>query len=447
MSFRRTGMNRLLPIVVLLLSSLILSACSVPDQTSTASTDPNVTTITVWSFEPPGAPWIDAYIREFEEQHPDIKIEYSPFPEDEYQTKVATALAAHNPPDVAVIENKGWAKGGLVVDLTDHLALWGVNPVDFNQGGLGRGTLEGDISTGIFGVGDFLGANVLFYNKGMIDAAGLEYPPVDRSLTWPEYAELCRALAKPADNPTETIYGCAVPIYGFGIWTRWLYGEDGHTAIGNINSPEMVEAWNLGTALVRDGIAPNAAALDAFGGVADLFAQGKLALTQSDFTAASFFEENGINFGIAPFWVLSGSESFVDTWTAPWGTFVESPHPEEALEFIRFLATDAQRIRTETSSDAPLSMAVAAEINWGAGDPIKEQFLEVLKLAKPQGPPPHPFFVMPEGAYDAGEIFRLMTVEGQTDAKPLLDAEAEKTQPLLEEGWRLWEELGQAAAE
>jgi hypothetical protein len=90
-------------------------------------------------------------------------------------------------------------------------------------------------------------------------------------------------------------------------------------------------------------------------------------------------------------------------------------------------------------------MKVAEEINWGADDPIKQQYLEVLQQAKPQGPPPHPFFVLPEGAYDYGEIFRLMTVEGQTDAQPLLDAEAEKTQPLLDEGWRLWDELGQAA--
>mgnify|MGYP007113033706 CR=1 FL=1 len=37
-----------------------------------------------------------------------------------------------------------------------------------------------------------------------------------------------------------------------------------------------------------------------------------------------------------------------------------------------------------------------------------------------------------------------VTIEGQTDAQPLLDAEAEKTQPLLDEGWRLWEELGEA---
>jgi multiple sugar transport system substrate-binding protein len=431
--------------IVLVLISAIVSACTVPGQQGAAPADPNVTTITVWTFEVPGAPWIDAYIKEFEEQHPDIKIEYSSLPEDEYQTKVATALSAGAPPDVAIIENKGWMKSGYVVDLSEHFALWGVNPTDFNPGGLGRITMEGDPSTGIFAVGDFLGANVLFYNKDMFDAAGVEYPPADRSLTWPEYAEMCRQLAKPSDNPMEAVYGCNVPVYGFGIWTRWLYGEDGRTAIGNINSPEMVEAWNLGTALVREGMAPNASVMEAFpAGGSDMFVQGKLAMTQSDFSEASKYEAEGVNFGVAPFWVLSGSDSFVDTWTAPYGTFTQSPHPEEALEFIRFLATDAQEIRPQVSSDPPLNMKVAEEMNWGEGDPIKQQYLQVLQLAKPQGPPPHPFFVMPEGAYDAGEIFRLMTVEGQTDAQPLLDAEAEKTQPLLDEAWELWEDLAPA---
>jgi multiple sugar transport system substrate-binding protein len=444
MRLRHTGFNASIYATILLLTSILLSACTIPGQSGAAPTDPDVTTITVWSFEPPGAPWIDAYIKEFEEQHPDIKINYTALPEDEYQTKVATALAAGNPPDVAVIENKGWMKGGQVVELSEQLALWNVNPDDFNPGGIGRITLQGNIDEGIYAVGDFLGANVLFYNKDMFDAAGLEYPPVDRSLTWPEFDELCRQLAKPSENPVEAIYGCNVPAYSFGIWTKWIYGEDGRTAIGNINSPEMVQAWNLGTALVREGMAPNASVMEAFAsGGSDMFAQGKLAMTQSDFSEAAKFTAEGVNFGVAPFWVLTGSESFVDTWTAPWGTFVNSPHPDEALEFIRFLATDAQRIRPQVSSDPPFSSAVAEEINWGEGDPIKEQYLQVLQQAKPQGPPPHPFFVLPEGAYDADEIFRLMTIEGQTEAQPLLDAEAEKTQPLLDEGWQLWEELGQ----
>ena len=35
-----------------------------------------------------------------------------------------------------------------------------------------------------------------------------------------------------------------------------------------------------------------------------------------------------------------------------------------------------------------------------------------------------------------------MTVEGQTEAEPLLDAAAKKTQSLLDQGWKDWEALG-----
>jgi hypothetical protein len=34
-----------------------------------------------------------------------------------------------------------------------------------------------------------------------------------------------------------------------------------------------------------------------------------------------------------------------------------------------------------------------------------------------------------------------MTVQGETNAKPLLDAEAKKTQPILDQAWKDWEAL------
>ncbi len=431
----------------LLVSAIVLSACAaaVPGGAEgaegAAAPAPDPDKLSIWSYLAPDDARVQAYIAEFQAQHPDIEISYTAFPEDEYQTKINTALAAHNPPDVAVIENRGWMKAGRVVELTDHLAEWGVDPAEFNPGGVARITLEGEIAEGIYAVGDFLGGNVLFYNKGMFDAAGLEYPPADRSLTWPEYAELCRTLGQPSRNPAEAVYGCSVPDWSFGIWSKWLYGEDGRQAIGNMNSPEMVEAWTLGTALVRDGFAPSGSVMEAFpAGESDMFAQGKIAMTWSDFTEAPKYEAQEIDFGLAPFWVISGSESFVDTWTAPWGAFTEAQHPEQALEFIKFIATESPRIVAEVSSDPPFNMVVADELAWGSGDPIREQYLEVLRQAKPQVfiPP------LPEGAYNAEELYRLMTIEGQTDTQALLDAEAEKTQPLLEEGWELWEELGQA---
>ena len=75
------------------------------------------------------------------------------------------------------------------------------------------------------------------------------------------------------------------------------------------------------------------------------------------------FEAAGIDFGIVPSPVQTGSESFVDTWTTAWGTFVESKHHHAALTFLEFMGTEAQRIRAEVSVDPPLSLKVAEEIN------------------------------------------------------------------------------------
>jgi multiple sugar transport system substrate-binding protein len=396
--------------------------------------------LTIWSYLAPDDPSTAAYIEAFKEQNPDTEIKYTAFPEDNYQDKVRTALQAESPPDIALIEDRSWMKAGLVEELTAKYQEWGVDPNDFNAGGIARLTTQGDIAEGIYGVGDFLGGNIVFYNKAMFDAAGIAYPATDRSMTWTEYADICRKLGKPNDDPTQTVYGCSVPDWGFGIWSKWVFGEDGTTALGNMNSPEMVEAWNLGTALVRDRYAPNANILETLPGAeSDLFAQGKLGMTWSDFTESDKYKANNINFGLTPFMVLRGSESFVDTWTAPWGTFKDSRNKDLAMKFLQFIATDAQRIRVETSADPPLSNSVAKELNYGKDDPIKQQYLEVLQQAKPQVFVP----ALPEGAWDAAEVFRKMTAENQTDAKPLLDAEAERTQPLLEQALQQWNSLGQ----
>jgi hypothetical protein len=162
-------------------------------------------------------------------------------------------------------------------------------------------------------------------------------------------------------------------------------------------------------------------------------------MTWTDFTFIPDYQAAGIAFGLAPWQVISGSESFVDTWTTAWGTFVESEHLHAALTFLQFIGTDAQRIRAQASADPPLSLKVADEINWGAGDPIKEQYLQVLEVAaKPQTfvPP------LPEGAYEPAEVYNEMTVQGETDAEPILNAEARRTQPILDRAWKDWEALG-----
>ena len=285
----------------------------------------------------------------------------------------------------------GWARRRAYA----HLEEWGVDPADFAPGGLARATLP---DGGIYGIGDHLGGNILFYNKALFDAAGAPHPSLTESMTWPEFDQACRQVGQPDRNPMQAVYGCSVQDWAFDIWSKWVWGEDGRTVLGNLNSDAMVQGYNLGTALVRDGYAPSASIEESLpGGMSDLFAQGKMAMIWSDFTEVAKYQEAGIDFGMGPFVVIEGSESFVDTWTTPWGTFTSSQHPEEALAFLEFMATDAQYIRAETSADPPLSQAVAEEIEWGQGDPIKEDYLAVLQQGKAQVFVPNSF--IPVGLY------------------------------------------------
>jgi len=393
--------------------------------------------ISVWTYPQDDAS-LKAYEKEFEQQNPKIRVKVVRYPEDGYVTKVNTALQAHKPPDVAVMENRAWMKAKRTVELTQYFPLWGVSVSDFNPGGLSRATTEGNVKEGVYGVGDFLGGNIIFYNKQLFKQAGVEPPPTDRSLTFAEYAEICRKLAKPDKNPGKAVYGCSVPDWGYGIQSRDVFGADGHKAEGNMNSAEMARAWNLGTALVRDKMAPSASFLGTLSaGESDLFAQNRLGMTWSDFTEANKYKTNKIDFGLAPFFVLREGESFVDTWTAPWGTFTESKNKEAALVFLRFMATEAQRIRMQVSADPPLSQKVADELGYGKDDPVKQQYLEVLKNAKAQ------VFVPPGvEAWNPAEIERKMTVGKQTESKPLLDAAAKQSQAQLDRAWRQWERLG-----
>ncbi len=397
----------------------------------------NSDALSVWMFpQGDGEVAIHAYEAAFEKAHSGTNVEIVVYPEEEYQTKINTALVAGNPPDVAIIESHDWMKAGYVVQLTDHLKEWGVSATEFSAGGLARGTIEDDPSEGVYAIGDFLGGYPIVYNKALFDAAGIDYPSADTSMTFQQYADLCRRLARPDPDPAKAIYGCTMSPDPFNFYPA--YGADGRSPEGAMNSPELANAFEIAASLINGGFAPSGSILDTISDT-DLFAQGQIGMGASDFSAVPTFEEANIDFGMAPFFVVQGQPDFVDTWTSAWGTFTESRHKDLALEFLRFIATDAQRIRMQVTPDPPLSTKVAVENRYGTDDPIKAQFLQVLANARPQ------VFVPPgEESWDPAEVLRLLTVEGQTDAKPILDDMAAKAQQRVLEIWDRWQTLSRA---
>lgn len=380
---------------------------------------------------------IKAYGKAFEAAHPGVDVKLLVVGEETYVTKINTALQAKAPPDIAVIEDRTWMEAGKVVELTDKLKEWGVDVADFNLGGLARATPKGTLDSGVYAVGDFLGGNVLVYNKALFDAAGVPYPAADKSLTIGEYADICRKLAKPDPDPNKTVYGCSMPNWGPAIQAKDVFGPAGRTTDGSMNGPAMVAAFDIAASVLRDKLAPSDQILEA-AAESDLFAGGRLGITWTDFTETPKYVANGIDFGIAPFFVIHDGESFVDTWTAPWATFTDSRDQALALEFLRFLATDAQRIRAQVSADPPLSMTVAVDVGYGKDDPVKAAYLEVLNAAaKPQ------VFVPPGvEAFDPAEVLRLLVDEKRTDTKAILDDQAVRSQKELDKVWERWDKLG-----
>ncbi|MEA2650524.1 MAG: multiple sugar transport system substrate-binding protein [Chloroflexota bacterium] len=429
--------NLLFNFTTLLAAGSLLAGCF--GRGGDGSADAN--SISVWMF-PQGDDEVAIHAMEsaFEEAHAGKDVVVVVYPEEEYVTKVNTALVAGNPPDVAIIESDDWMKAGYAVELTDKLPEWGVSVDDFNLGGMSRGALENDPAKGIYGVGTFLGGNVLVYNKAIFDAAGVPYPSPDDSMTFQEYAGICRQLAQPSDDPATNVYGCSMPAdIAFGFYP--IFGDDGRTAEGNMNAPELAEAFEIGASLINDGLAPSSSVLDTIA-ESDLFAQGQIAMTWSDFTAVPTYDEAEIDFGMTPFFVVEGQEDFVDTWTAPWGTFTESAHPEDALAFLEFIATDAQEIQMAKTPDPPLSTVVADTAGYGDDDPIKQDFLAVLANARPL-----PFAPPGVEAWDPVEVMRLLTIEGQTDAQAILDGLAASAQEQLDAVWERWDTLDRAQFE
>jgi len=423
--------------MVLAATTVLLAGCF--GRGADSSADAN--SISVWMF-PQGDDEVAIRAMEavFEEANPGKDVEVVVYPEDEYVTKVNTALVAGNPPDVAIIESDDWMKADYVVELTDRLDEWGVSVGDFNPGGLSRGALENDPTNGVYGIGTFLGGNVLVYNKGIFDAAGVAYPSPDESMTFQEYAEICRQLGQPSDDPATNVYGCSMPAdIAFGFYP--IYGEDGRTAEGNMNAPELAEAFEIGAGLINDDLAPSSSVLDTIAET-DLFAQGQIAITWSDFTQVPTYQVAKIDFGMTPFFVVEGQENFVDTWTAPWGTFTESRHPDDALLFLQFVATEAQEIQMAETSDPSLSTVVAEDAGYGDDDPIKRDFLAVLANARPL-----PFAPPGEENWNPVEVMRRLTVDGETDAQAILDEMAAAAQERLDEVWDRWDTLDKAQFE
>lgn len=390
-------------------------------------------TLSLWVFEGEEE-FLPALKAGFEKEHPSIEVKITEIPEDNYVTKVDTALAANRPPDIGFVYERRWIKAGRLLALDDVVASHGIDVSTLNQNAFASCQYEGQI----YCLGSYAGAVMLFYNKDMFDAAGLPYPSATEPMTVDEYAEVAAQLAQPNEDISKRVWGGTAEATLWWMDVRTLFSEDGRTTAGYVNDPATVHSFDVLAKMVRDGIAPSESDFELFGDE-DMMTTGQLAMSITDNVAAvPVLEAAKVDYGVAPVPVeQEGDPPWVGSWTDQWGVFSESENAEAAKEFVAYVGTEGNRLRAERGDTLPLDLEVAQETGWAGANEGRQQMIDVIGLASP------PVFV--PGYWDVTDplwdTFALI-VEGDGTAQQRLDEAAPDMQETLERSWQTWDDIG-----
>ena len=150
--------------------------------------------------------------------HPEITLEEEVLANAEYKTTIATRAAANDLPDVFLLQGMNtiaWAKGGLVLDLTDIIKA---SPyyADYNTAYFTPFTAEGKV----YGYPVLTGGTctVVIYDKAMWKEAGFDAFPT----TWEE-----------VEKADEYFEGKGIDTISFGNGGQWQMNSDFISTLGN----------------------------------------------------------------------------------------------------------------------------------------------------------------------------------------------------------------------
>lgn len=327
--------------------ALVLAACggsesdTNTDSTSSDQTDPTSieAELTWWDTADPTneGPTYEALIEKFNEEYPNITINYESVPFGEAQNKFKTAAeAGSGAPDIMRAE-VAWvpefAAAGHLYAL-DGTALLEDN--NFLETPLSSNVYDGK-TYGVPQVTDTLG---LMYNKELFEKAGITEAPT----TWEEVGEAAEALESKAE-----VDGLYINNGGYFL-LPFIYGEGGDLLDTEaetilVDSPESVAGIKTAQDLVKSGAATKPDANDSYGTMMTLFKEGKVGMIiNGPWETAAMSDDPNFggfeNLGVAP--VPAGSAGA----GAPVGghnyviySGMDESKADAAIAFVNFMAS------------------------------------------------------------------------------------------------------------
>jgi len=210
---------------------------------------------------------LNEYIARFMKETPGLEITRQRVPQNQYQNVVLQRVAAGQPADILMIDNPmtpALADAGILQPIDEYLNRLDMDKL-YYPGPLSSVRWKGKT----YALPNGNNAEVLVYNKRLIDAARLSVPT-----TQPELAEAAAKLTHGG------VYGFCAAAYGgeecTWNWLPYLWNRGGD--LNELNSQTAVDALAYWGAFVRKGYSPAAQLSWQTADIEPRFANGQLAM-------------------------------------------------------------------------------------------------------------------------------------------------------------------------
>ncbi len=366
----------LLACVVLLLLSTGISL---------AQDTPVEITYMMWGSPEELAVW-QVIVDDFEAANPNIQVNVDVSDWDSYWSRLQTLFAGGTPPDVFAMDAplyRDWQSRGVLLNLQPYLDA---NPTALD--GVYPSTLEAyQLEDGIYGLPRDFQTIVLFYNKDLFDAAGLDYPNEDWTMDDLRAAAAELTVDVDGDGVTDQ-WGLYADLYDMELfWSSviWSYGgeilNEDYTQTLLAEGPARDAWYFINSMAVEDRSMPDPTQVTQYG---DPFAAGVAAMTTIGHWVIPEYADLPFGWDVAP--MPSGPEGRATSVnSAGFVVAANTPNADAAWQFIQYAISSTGQTRlTELGFAIPVLQSVAESPVFLEQQtaPINHQvFLDALEYA------------------------------------------------------------------
>lgn len=287
----------------------------------------------------------------FAAAHEGVTVTQTPMPAGQnYFEKLQTVIAAGTAPDIYDMWEgyvQPYAANGALLNMDPFLEVDEVlKKTDLWEGAQASVTYENSIYSLLIGL--MPGPVSIYYNKDLLDKAGVPYPTND--YTWDKIREAALATTIGAETGAPTQYGITYDLW-FVPWLYWIWSNGGDVFAENDTkcaatgekATQALQYW--ADLVVKDFVAPSSSTQTAMQGALNMFTTGQVGMYLGNCWNLSDMKNagsQGLNWGacLGPT-ANDGNRTFYQhTWC--WGIWTGTKKPNLAWQYCRDFVTEEE---------------------------------------------------------------------------------------------------------